>query len=54
MMIQDLNRRGFVADLGAAVTVPTPAAADTTACDPSAAPDDRTAVDLLRALADDV
>lgn len=51
-MIHDLNRRGFVAGLGAAAAAATPAAsADTTAGEASVAPDYRTAVDLLRALA---
>jgi amidase len=50
-MIQDLNRRGFVASLGAATAVATPAVADTTFGVASAEPDYRTAVQLLRALA---
>jgi amidase len=50
-MIHDLNRRGFVAGLGAAAAVATPAPADTTAGETFVAPDYRTAVDLLRELA---
>jgi amidase len=51
-MAQDLSRRNFVAGLGAATAVTTPAApANMTAGEASAAPDYRTAVDLLQALA---
>jgi amidase len=51
-MIHDLNRRGFVAGLGAATAAATPAtSADTTAGEASATPDYRTATDLLQALA---
>jgi hypothetical protein len=51
-MTHDLNRRGFVAGLGAATAVTTPAApANMTAGEAPAAPDYRTAVDLLQALA---
>ena len=51
-MTHDLNRRSFVAGLGAATALATPAAqADTAAGEASAAPDYRSAVDLLQALA---
>jgi hypothetical protein len=46
-MTHDLNRRSFVAGLGAATAVAAPAApADTTAGEAAAAPDYRTAVGI--------
>jgi amidase len=50
-MTNDLSRREFVAGLGAAIAVTTPEGpVDRTAGEASAAPDYRSAVDLLRAL----